>query len=533
EIKNGSSYFNYVPKDTKMKLGDYKTEGTLIYETWKLLKQIPNESQIYELAMKSFSTGLYETAWRGNGKMGLDRDIAYWEKEQAAHVRTSAVYYYAQKWLERKDESIREEDIDFDSENEYIISNKKIFSVFEKKGGKIAYAFDYSGKQIIGNNPTGWLDEGDAITDAITSTTTNTHYSKKRAKYFEGSKSYSFEDLGYENQLYKPYIDKENKTISFSYGNIKKEFGIIENFIICKYENPSKLSFRISSSPDLKDILLNGKKNIEKIEYGWKNNAKGTRIIFNGTFKGEGENSMIKYMEFEGIKNFTLSVQIGDISSTIPNEKPKIISISPLNYTILPINFTIKVEVVDEESEIKHVEVRIDNNDWFKIKKNKYWEYSLILNEGAHKIDVRAYDGLLYSDIKSILIFVEEKKNSAPIAKAVYYSFKKIVYFDASNSYDFDDDKLIYNWSFGDGKNGSGVVTHHNYEEYGIYDVKLKIDDGKGGVSFENLTIHLSWEKEKNGKENGGNQILMLILILLIISILIIILVHFRKHKRF
>ncbi|MEW5761499.1 MAG: hypothetical protein AB1779_12115, partial [Candidatus Thermoplasmatota archaeon] len=41
EIKNGSSYFNYVPKDTKMKLGDYKTEGTLIYETWKLLKQIP------------------------------------------------------------------------------------------------------------------------------------------------------------------------------------------------------------------------------------------------------------------------------------------------------------------------------------------------------------------------------------------------------------------------------------------------------------------------------------------------------------
>ena len=52
------------------------------------------------------------------------------------------------------------------------------------------------------------------------------------------------------------------------------------------------------------------------------------------------------------------------------------------------------------------------------------------------------------------------------------------VSFDGSGSRDADGDALEYRWDFGDGAYGEGQKAAHVYQKSGVYDVKLKVDDG-------------------------------------------------------
>ena len=56
--------------------------------------------------------------------------------------------------------------------------------------------------------------------------------------------------------------------------------------------------------------------------------------------------------------------------------------------------------------------------------------------------------------------------------------------FDASSSWTFDPAAAIisYNWSFGDGTNGTGVITDHTYLLPGNYTVSLEVTDSDGDV---------------------------------------------------
>jgi len=48
---------------------------------------------------------------------------------------------------------------------------------------------------------------------------------------------------------------------------------------------------------------------------------------------------------------------------------------------------------------------------------------------------------------------------------------------------------VSYEWSFGDGINGTGVVVSHSYKKEGIYQVGLNVTDSNGLSSSETLTI--------------------------------------------
>lgn len=52
--------------------------------------------------------------------------------------------------------------------------------------------------------------------------------------------------------------------------------------------------------------------------------------------------------------------------------------------------------------------------------------------------------------------------------------------FDASESFDFKGSIVKYDWDFGDGKTGTGIMISHNYSQQDIYNVSLTVTDNDG-----------------------------------------------------
>lgn len=66
------------------------------------------------------------------------------------------------------------------------------------------------------------------------------------------------------------------------------------------------------------------------------------------------------------------------------------------------------------------------------------------------------------------------------------------VWFDASASYDPDDDQLLFIWDFGDDTTATGITCTHRFEMAGTYRVELTVDDDWGGVAGAYLNISVS-----------------------------------------
>ena len=61
----------------------------------------------------------------------------------------------------------------------------------------------------------------------------------------------------------------------------------------------------------------------------------------------------------------------------------------------------------------------------------------------------------------------------------VTVNINESIMFNASGTFDIDNDTITYTWDFGDGTNGSGAVVTHSYSEKGTYHVTLIASDGK------------------------------------------------------
>ncbi len=78
------------------------------------------------------------------------------------------------------------------------------------------------------------------------------------------------------------------------------------------------------------------------------------------------------------------------------------------------------------------------------------------------------------------------KVNAAPVAeaghdrKAFVGGAHDAVLFDASQSYDPDEDPLTCYWDFGDGTRDFGEQVSHTYIKPGVYTVRLRVSDGEG-----------------------------------------------------
>ena len=61
--------------------------------------------------------------------------------------------------------------------------------------------------------------------------------------------------------------------------------------------------------------------------------------------------------------------------------------------------------------------------------------------------------------------------------------------FDASASSSANEAIVNYEWNFGDGETGTGVIVTHTYEEKGIYEVTLMVTDSAGETGARSLAV--------------------------------------------
>ena len=73
------------------------------------------------------------------------------------------------------------------------------------------------------------------------------------------------------------------------------------------------------------------------------------------------------------------------------------------------------------------------------------------------------------------------------------------VQFDGSGSYDTDGTIVSYEWIFGDGANGSGMIVNHIYDVAGIYTVTLLISDDGGLNGTDTAEIMIQTPAEAIG----------------------------------
>lgn len=86
--------------------------------------------------------------------------------------------------------------------------------------------------------------------------------------------------------------------------------------------------------------------------------------------------------------------------------KPEVFILSPLEGEVVNGLVTIHGNAFDDEG-VEHVEISINNGDWFLINGTSTWYYDLdttLYEDGYYTIEVRCFDGSKYSNIEDIVI---------------------------------------------------------------------------------------------------------------------------------
>jgi len=96
-----------------------------------------------------------------------------------------------------------------------------------------------------------------------------------------------------------------------------------------------------------------------------------------------------------------------------------------------------------------------------------------------------------------------------PVANFSYSINGSTVQFDGYLSYDRDGEIISYEWEFGDGTTGQGMIVSHVYDESGTYDVTLivKDDDGYEDNITKSIEVEVPNQPPEvpiiNGQANG------------------------------
>ena len=143
--------------------------------------------------------------------------------------------------------------------------------------------------------------------------------------------------------------------------------------------------------------------------------------------------------------------------------------------------------------------------------------YKSDLSVGIHTITFKVKDNKgTWSNPDTLVITVTKNtssnSNQPPVAFAggPYNGYVNIpVVFNATSSYDPDNDIVSYSWDFGDGTTGVGEQTEHTYTMVGKYTIVLTVTDSRG-IESKNTTyvtiLTYTGETPGNQNSNGNNS---------------------------
>lgn len=148
------SYFDYVPylRDNTpipsgLKMGDGQTSGTIIYETLRNLRAAP-DNDLTLLAWLSYFLNISEQTFHDGQYLSATAKL---KANYVSHINKIVT---AAEWADEAAKGELSEttqalsrDLDLDGEDEYILSNDKVFAIFENDGGRLEYAFTWNSEK--------------------------------------------------------------------------------------------------------------------------------------------------------------------------------------------------------------------------------------------------------------------------------------------------------------------------------------------------------------------------------------------------
>ncbi|MBW2562878.1 MAG: PKD domain-containing protein, partial [Deltaproteobacteria bacterium] len=124
-------------------------------------------------------------------------------------------------------------------------------------------------------------------------------------------------------------------------------------------------------------------------------------------------------------------------------------------------------------------------------------------NSGKYRVRLVAIDNSetncnISEDVVNIRVNVPPVAVIKGRLEKVSYGVYDVIIFDATGSYDPDDDPLTFSWNFGDGQSAQGPKATHRFKKPGKYTVKLRVDDGmrlKSSVSYNEVMVRIKQRK--------------------------------------
>ena len=108
--------------------------------------------------------------------------------------------------------------------------------------------------------------------------------------------------------------------------------------------------------------------------------------------------------------------------------------------------------------------------------------------DGTYNITLVVEDNYGLQSSKTVAVTITNGDSPIAAFTANPQGSKKVA-FDASLSTDKDDNIIKYEWSFGDGTNGSGLAVTHTYATTGTFTVVLKVTDEKGNTGTAQQSV--------------------------------------------
>lgn len=201
-------------------------------------------------------------------------------------------------------------------------------------------------------------------------------------------------------------------------------------------------------------------------------------------------------------------------------------------------------EIYKENITIKSYSLdQLINYSFFSKYETEYIPTLVIINtsDGTYILNNNLSEDFIVNTIDTLLNLNYsnvDKINHAPIAKinGPFFAYtNEEITFNASGSYDPDNDTVTYIWGFGTNENKTGQIVTRSYEEQGFYNIVLNVIDEHGRSSTASSFVIVKTEEKSIDKKDNQNfdnySSPIYYLGIIIIFVLILLIIYAKKKK--